>query len=158
MANALTTAGITLNWAVEQTKGTRPTTGYKMIPQCTALPDQNQAPNTHQSTPLEETEFHRYVPALRDPGGAISITANLNNEFMAAWEELVEAYDTAKLTDLAVWMCVYIPGLNKSWYYEAIPSPLAFGGAEVDGVLQLSSYLTPSGKNVWATPPTDMTI
>jgi len=157
MADALSTAGITLNYAVETVAGTRPTSGYTKIPQVKSLPDQNQEPSTHQTTPLEARRYHTYIPALQDPGGAMSHLANLNNEFFDAWEEMCDAYDTAASAGMSMWMMVDIPGLSKNWYYPAIPTRIAFGGAEVDSVLEINGYLTPSGEALWAEKPADAT-
>lgn len=155
MADALSTAGITLKYAVETEKGTKPTTGYKIIPQVKSIPDMNQEPETLETTTLAEPTDHTYIPALRSAGGAMTHLANLNDEFMTAWDELVEGYETAKSAGLGVWFVVTVPGLAKAWYYKAIPSPLAFGGAEVGSVLEINGYLTPSGTKMWDTPPTE---
>ena len=39
MGIAITTAGITVGYAVETTAKTRPTTGYKLIPDLKEIPD-----------------------------------------------------------------------------------------------------------------------
>lgn len=155
--DALSTAGITLNYAVEESAGIRPTAGYIAIPQVKSLPDMNQEPNTHQSTPLSARNNHTYIPALSDPGGAMSHLANLNDEFMDAWDTLIETYTTANAEGRSVWFMVLVPGLTKAWYFEAIPSPLRFSGAEVDSVLEINGYLTPSGDAIWGDKPTDVT-
>lgn len=157
MADALSTAGITLNYAVETVAGTYPTSGYTMIPQVKSIPSHDEEPSTHQTTPLEETEQHREIPALRAASGAMSHLANLNNEFFDAWEALCDAYDTGASTGMATWFVVLIPGFKKAWYFQAIPTRLAFAGAEVDSVLEINGYLTKSGRSFWAEKPTDVT-
>lgn len=157
MADALSTAGITLQYAVETVAGVRPTEGYTEIPQVKSLPDQNQEPSTHQTTPLSATKQHSYIPALQDPGGAMAHLANLNNEFFDAWEAMCDEYETASATGLKMWFMVLVPGLAKAWYYPAIPTRVAFGGAEVDSVLEINGYLTSSGDPLWAEKPTDVT-
>lgn len=153
MADAVSTAGMNLMYAVETAAGTRPTSGYIVIPQIKSLPDQNQEPSTHQTTPLSATKNHTYIPALQDPGGAMEYLANLNDEFYEAWEDLCDAYDTAATSGLKVWFMVDIPGLQRNWYFPAIPTRLAFGGAEVDAVLEINGYLTPSGDGLWGEKP-----
>lgn len=57
----LSTAGMTLQYAVETSAGTRPTTGYTKIPEVKSMPSFNPSPNTIDSTTLEETEYMTYV-------------------------------------------------------------------------------------------------
>ena len=45
-AIAMSTAGVTVNYAVEATAGTRPTTGYIKIPSIKSVPEMNPSPET----------------------------------------------------------------------------------------------------------------
>ena len=77
MGIALSTAGVTIGYAVEETVGERPTTGYKNIPDVKSIPEMNPEPETLESTTLAETEYKTYIEGLKDLGGALSFTANL---------------------------------------------------------------------------------
>ncbi len=102
MALELSTAGITLQYAVEETSGTRPTTGYKIIPNIKSIPDFNPEPNTIDVTDLSETEFMRYIPALKDVGSSIGFGANHTEAFQTAWDALVAEFATARDTNLSM--------------------------------------------------------
>lgn len=155
MAIRLSAAGVTLNYAVETTAGTRPTTGYTKIPEIKSIPELNPEPESLETTTLEETEYKTYIAGLKDLGGALSFTANLTAETIAAWEALMTAYDTSAASGKSVWFCVVIPGLDDSMYFTGQPSPMGMPGIEVSSVLETTLYITPTGAPVWEAKPTD---
>ena len=65
---ALSTAGVTVGYAVETTAGTRPTSGYTAIPDIKSTPELNPEPEAHEATDLEETEYKFYVAGLKAHG------------------------------------------------------------------------------------------
>lgn len=153
MAIELSTAGILVKYATESTAGTRPTTGYVAIPGVKSIPDMNPEPAQLDVTPLSETVQHRYIPGLKDPGGAIGLTCNYYADFVTAWETMMTAY--AALTGgKGLWVEFVIPGMTNSFYFRAVPTELGFGGAEVDSVLEIVAYFTPNSAPVWATKST----
>ena len=46
MSERVSTAGMSLQYAVESSAGQRPTTGYKKIPEIKSMPSFNPSPNT----------------------------------------------------------------------------------------------------------------
>ena len=146
MAIDLSTAGILVKWAVEATAGTRPTTGYAELVGVKSIPESGGAPNALQTTVLKETVQHTYIPGLADPGGSYALTVNDNDAFRTSWNSMYTAYTTAKAAGKALWIEYYEPGITgkASWFYSAIPSPLGFGGAEVDSVLENTIYFFPT--------------
>lgn len=163
MAIELSTAGILVKWAVETTAGTRPTTGYATLRGVKSIPDFNPEPSTIQVTPLSETEWHRYIPALKDPGGPQALTVNDYADFRTDWSSLMTAYITAKAAGKALWIEYYVAPLagesvtDCSFYYSAVPSNLGFAGAEVDTALDNQPYLTPNKIEGWAAASTTST-
>lgn len=151
MAIELSTAGIQIKWAVESTAGTRPTTNYTVLKGIKSIPEFNPEPNMLDCTPLEETAYHRYIPGLKDVGGAVGITANDYDDFRSSWNAMYTAFETAKASGKALWIEYNVPGLTSdpSFYYSAEPSELGFGGAEVDAVLENIAYLTPNKVHGW---------
>lgn len=155
MANAVSTAGMLLKYAVEATAGTRPTTGYTTIPGCKAIPAMFNDPNMLQSTPLSATKNHTYIEGLNDSGGSITVTVNDYAEFRTAWENCVTAY--AGLTGgKAMWFEVaYQTGSTlDSFYFPGQPLALGFGGAEVDSVLENNANIAPTGDYLFAAAST----
>lgn len=149
MALELSTAGILVKYAIEATAGTRPTTGYTEIPGIKSIPEINPEPNMLDVTPLSETEYHRYIPGLKDIGGAIGLTVNHYSDFRTAWNAMYEAWETANASGKALWVEFYIPD-DESFFFRAVPSKLGFGGAEVDGVLENVAYFTPNYIAGWS--------
>lgn len=152
MANAVSTAGMLLNYCVETSAGTRPSSGYTSIPGCKAIPAIFNDPNTLQSTPLSAKKNHTYIEGLNDSGGSVAITVNDYDAFRTAWETCVSAY--AGLTGgKRMWFEVaYQAGSGlDSFYFPGQPLALGFGGAEVDSVLENNANILPEGDYLFAT-------
>ena len=155
MAIELSTAGIKVKWAVEgSVGGGRPTSGYLEIKGVKSIPEFNPEPSTLEVTDLSDTEWKRYIPGLKDPGGAIGLTVNDFADFRTSWDGMLTAYATAKAAGKKLWVEYVIPGMTDSFYYEAVPSALGFNGAEVDSVLENVAYFTPNSAPVWAAAST----
>ena len=156
MAIALSSAGITVSYAVEATAGTRPTTAasFTKIPEIKSLPDLNPEPSVLDSTTFDNLEFRSYIQGLKDLGGAIAFTANMNDTFQTAWEGLVTAAETGKASDKATWFCVQIPNLTKTFYFAGEPSPLGMSAQDVGSVVEIQAYVVPNKVEGWAAAPT----
>lgn len=144
MAINLSTAGIMFAYAVETTAGTRPTTGYTRIKGIKSTPDFNPAPDSLETTTLDETEFKTYIDGLKDVGGAVEFTFNLTEEFMDNWETLMTAYETAKVANKATWFTIIIPGLTNAFFFTGNPSDLGMPETSVNEVLEITAYVTPT--------------
>ena len=156
MSIRLSTAGIALKYAVEETKDVRPTTSsaYTLIPEIKEIPEINPEPSTLETTTLAETEYKTYIDGLKDLGGALSFLANLTEDFKTAWEGLVTAYETAKAAGKNTWFIIDIPGISEAVYFTGNPSNLGVPGASVDSVLEVNAYITPTNAPTWAAKPT----
>lgn len=156
MAINLSTAGIHLYYAVEKTKGTRPTAkgDFKDLAGVKSTPDLNPAPDTLETTTLNETEWKTYIDGLKDMGGALEFTFNLTEELIGIWDELMEAYEAAKATGLATWFLIDIPRLTEGFYFPGNPSSMGLPAAEVSSVLEITNRITPTGAPQRAAKPT----
>ena len=153
MSQRFSTAGMLLVYAVEATAGTRPTTGYVKIPEVKSMPSFNPAPETIQSTTLEETEYHTYVEGLKDLGGALEFGANLTADLISAWETCNTAHDD--LTGgKAMWFAVVHPKLEKAVFFKGDPSPLGLNESTVGSMAETTLYITPNSAPEWQTKPT----
>ena len=148
-AIAMSTAGVTVNYTVEATAGTRPTTGYIKIPSIKSVPEMNPSPETLETTDLSQTEFKTYVEGLKDLGGALAFLANFTVELEEAWNTLVEAYKTAKTSGKAVWFEIKHPGLEKSVFFTGQPSAMGLPAMAVNSVLETNLYITPTNAPTW---------
>lgn len=155
MGIAITTAGVTFGYATEATAGTRPTTGYTLIPDIKEIPEMNPEPETLETTVLSETNFKTYIEGLKDLGGALSFLANYTTELETAWEALVTAYTTAATAGKAIWFEVKHPKLPKSVFFTGQPSAMGLPAMAVGNVLETNLYITPTNAPKWETKSTD---
>ncbi len=153
MAIDLTTAGVHLKYAVESTKGTRPTSGYTDLPGVKSTPSLNPAPEALDATTLNEEEYKVYVQGLKDLGGSLEFGFNLTQDFITAYTALMTAAATAKAAEKSVWFMIDVPGLTNAAYFRGDPADLGLPAMEVNNVLETSIYITPTGEPTWAAKP-----
>lgn len=153
MSQRFSTAGMRLYYVVEETAGTRPTTGLTKIPEIKSVPSFNPAPETIDSTTLEETEYRTYVEGLKDLGGALEFGANLTADLITAWETCNTAHD-ALTGGKAMWFYIIHDGLDKAVAFEGDPSPLGLNESTVGSMLETTLYITPNSAPEWVTKPT----
>ena len=144
MAINLSTAGVQLQYAVEETAGTRPTSGYKRIKGIKSTPSLNPSPDALETTTLDELEYKTYIDGLKDVGGAIEFKFNLTEELITAWDELMTAYEAGKATGKATWFTIVVPGLTNSFYFTGNPSAMGLPETSVNSVLEITNYITPT--------------
>lgn len=156
MANIinLSTAGIAVAYAVEETAGTRPTTDFTRIHGMKSTPNLNPAPETIEATTLDETEYKTYVEGLKDLGGALEFTANLTQNLITEWDALMTAYETAVASNKNVWFAIVIPGLEEAVYFTGKPSNLGAPETSVNAILETTVYITATNEPTWNTKPT----
>ena len=152
MSLELNTIGVSLGYAVETTAGTRPTTGYTVLSGIKAIPDLNPEPEALDVTDLSDA-WRRYIPGVKDVGGAIAFTANFTSAFKTAWETLVSAAETAAESNKATWFEIKVPSLG-SFFFSGIPSDLGLTGMEVNAVVEIEAYVTPNQIHGWDTSST----
>lgn len=155
MAINLSTAGVQLLYAVEQTKGTRPTSGYTRIKGIKSTPSLNPSPETLETTTLDETEYKTYIDGLKDLGGALEFTFNLTEELITVWDALMTAYEAAKVEGKATWFTIVIPGLSESFYFTGNPSAMGLPETAVSSVLEITNYITPTNAPEKFAKPTE---
>lgn len=153
MGIALTSIGIKISYATETTKGTRPTAGYKVLPDLKSIPDFNPQPNTADATTFDNLEYTSYVKLLKDIGGALEFNANLTQDLYDAWSVMITANNN--LTDgKQMWYCVDIPNFDKSIFFTGDPSEMGIPSAEANSLLETSVYIVPTSEPVFADDPT----
>lgn len=154
MAINLSTLGVQLHYAVETSAGTRPTSGYTRIYGIKSTPSLNPAPESIETTTLDELEYKTYVDGLKDLGGALEFTFNLTEELIEKWDALMTAYETGKAQNLNTWFVIVIPGLTDAFYFPGNPSAMGLPETSVNTVLEITNYITPVGAPVKDTKPT----
>lgn len=144
MAIDLSTAGVQLLYAAETTAGTRPTSGYTRIRGVKSTPSLNPAPDTLETTTLDELEYKTYIDGLKDLGGALEFTFNLTEELITNWGTLMTTYTTAKASGKAIWFEILVPGLTNAFFFTGNPSEMGLPETEVNSVLEITNYITPT--------------
>lgn len=148
-------AGVQLRYCVETTSGSRPTTGYKVIPSIKGTPDFNAEPSQLDVTDFSDLVWKRSIAGLRDVGGALAFSANMTASFKSAWNSLVSAYSTGKASSMATWFEVAIPNFD-SFYFAGQPIELGIAGMDVDSVVEADGYVVPNKIVGWATSSTSV--
>lgn len=156
MAINLSTAGIHLYYAVEQTKGTRPSAkaDYTDLVGVKTIPSMNPAPETLETTDLNQTEYKTYIDGLKDLGGSLEFTFNLTQDLVTMWDALMQDYEAGKATEKATWFLIDIPGLTNGLYFTGNPSSMGIPEASVSSVLEITNYITPTNAPINAAKPT----
>lgn len=156
MARYLSTIGVRFYYAVEATKGTRPTTksSYTELVGVKSIPSLNPTPDNLETTTLNETEYKTYIPGLKDLGGALEFTFNMSQELKDAWDALVTADTAARASEKSTWFYVEVPGLTQGLYFTGQPSAMGMPEIGVNAVLEVSNSVTVTGEPVWENKPT----
>lgn len=154
MAIELSSAGVTLQWAVETKAGEMPTSGYTKINGIKSTPDLNPETDSLEVTDLSDTEWKRYIGGLKDVGGDLAFGANNSEQFQEDWANLYETYQTSAASGLGMWFAIVIPGLTKAFYISVVPQPLGLSAIEVSSVLEIDAYASPKKIAGWLAKPT----
>ena len=122
----LSTLGITFGWGVETTAGTKPAT-FKRLHRINSIGGITIENEQIDASSLEDT-VSRYIQGRGDTGGSFPVSVNFTPETLEEWEEVIEAYNTAKESGLRVWFETIVPGFDKAEFVVAqpptkIPSP-----------------------------------
>lgn len=155
MALEFSSAGVQVRYCVETTSGSRPTTGYKVIPSIKSTPDFNAEPSQLDVTDLSDLVWKRSIGGLRDVGGALAFTANMTASFKTAWNSLVSDYTTGKGSSMSTWFEIAIPNFD-SFYFSGQPIELGVKGMDVDSVVEADGYVVPNKIVGWATSSTSV--
>ena len=153
MATYLSTIGVHMYYAVEETKGTRPTakSAYTELVGVKGIPSMNPTPDNLETTTLNETEYKTYIPGLKDLGGSLGFTFNMSQDLKDAWETLVTADEAARATGKATWFYIDVPGLTDGLFFTGQPTPMGLPEMGVNAVLEVEKSITVKKEKAWDT-------
>ena len=122
----LSTLGITFGWGVETTAGTKPAS-FKQLTRINSIGGITIENEQIDASALEDL-VSRYIQGRGDTGGSFPVSVNATPETYAEWEEVIEAYNTAKEAGKRIWFETIIPGFEEAEFVVAqpptkIPSP-----------------------------------
>lgn len=142
MALEFSTIGVKLNYVIETSAGTRPTTGVTNIPDIKNIPGFDLTPNQLPVTNLVD-KMERFVPGVATLGGEKTITANHTAALRTAWASLVSAAETAWASGKSTWFEVEIPNEDSFWF-AGIPTMQGLADIGVDAVLEAQLHIIPN--------------
>lgn len=152
MALEFSTIGVKLNYVIETSAGTRPTSGVTNIPDIKSIPGFDLSPNQLPVTNLVDTT-ERFIPGVQTMGGDKTITANHTAALRAAWASLVSAAATAWASGKATWFEVAIPN-DDSFWFAGIPTMEGLADIGVDAVIEAQLHIIPNQIVGWAAAST----
>lgn len=152
MALEFNTIGVKLQYAVEASAGTRPTSGYTNIPDVKGLPAIDLTPSTLEVTNLVD-KYRRFITGVLDAGESVDVTANLTASLKTTWASLVSAANTAWGSGKSTWFEISIPNFD-SFYFAGIPTEMGVNELGVDAVAEASLHIIPNQIAGWATAST----
>lgn len=115
----LTTIGVKVGYAVEETAGQKPTT-FKWLKRCKNIPGIDLSQEKIDVTALED-KIKQYAAGVADTGGDWNLTFGVNDDVVADLTSMREASIAGKNANKATWFDVWLPGLSKSFYVIAEP-------------------------------------
>lgn len=156
MTDAMSTLGIRLFYGVEKTKNVRPTTkaDYIELKGIKSIPSLDAAPDTLETTDMNQTSYKTYINGLKDLGGALDFTFNLSQEFVNKWDSLMEAYEAARTTGLHTWFMIDLPELEEAYYFVGEPAELGLPELGVNEVAEATVHITPNDAPIREAKPT----
>lgn len=135
----LSTIGVKFGWAVETTAGTKPTT-FKWIKRCSKIAGLSVTKEKIDTTCFED-KIKTYIAGVADTGGDWNLNFNGTKkgsatDFVAAWNELLDASEAAADDGLATWADIYIPGFG-SYFVIFEPGEIPMPDLEVNSKLDI---------------------
>ena len=152
MALEFNTIGVKLKYACESSAGTRPTTGFKQIPDIKQTPSIDINPNKIQCTNLED-EYHRFIDGVKSVGDSFDFLANLTADLKTKWASCVSEANTAWASSKATWFEISIPNFD-SFYFAGVPIELGVNEMGVDAVIESTLHVVPNQIGGWASAST----
>lgn len=154
MAFELSTVGAKVAYAVAETAGTRPETGYIELAGLTEAPEIDLATDVHDISNLAD-KITRYIPGRQDPGGEKAFTANNESEFRTLWETFVTAAETAKASGKETYIAYIVEGDEDAYYWTGMPQSLGHGGLANNSPVTVSPKIICTGVIGYDAKPTE---
>lgn len=153
MALEITTVGAQVVYAWETTSGTRPTTGYSVLPDVNEAPEFDMSPEVIDASNITDT-VTRYVPGRQDPGGDAAYTLNHTNAVIAAWKTLVDDAATNYAAGKRLWFAYIYPDAADAYFWAGRPLKLGSSGVQQNDLSTIPAHCVVNELHGWDTKPT----
>lgn len=115
----LTTIGVKVGYAVEETAGQKPT-AFTWLQRCKAIGGISLTNDKIDITALEDS-IKRYAAGAADTGGDWPLTFGLNNDVIDGLTAMRTASIDGKASGKSTWFVVWFPDLDDAFYVVAEP-------------------------------------
>lgn len=135
------TAGIKLYYGestVTEGVPALPTT-WTQIPGITGTPAMSAAPESLETTTLDELQYKTYISGLQDLGGAFEFPANMTPELVAAVALAAVDPGAGKARAFSI---VFPAPLSRRYWWTGKVQPVAPGEASVNAVATTTVYIS----------------
>ena len=144
MSKVLTSIGAVLSIAPETVAGTRPTTGYKHIPQVTQMTEIDLDPDVLETTSFDNLRYKSSVAGLIDTSALQSLTVNAtkNEDAENVWDAAAKKYAE---DGTGYWLQVAIRDKEDAVYIPIAPVETGAYNLEVNDVVTIALKYTITG-------------
>lgn len=151
----ITSLGATVRYAFETTAGTRPTTGYVVLPDVNQAPEQDLSIATIDVSNITDY-VTRYAPGRQDPGGDQAFTLNHTDAVISAWDTLVATAEAKLAESKRLWFEYRFPNATKAYYWAGTPQKLGTSGISQNELDTIPAHVVLTDWEGWATASTIM--
>lgn len=149
----ISTVGASVKYAFEATSGTRPTSGYTVLPDVNEAPEFDLTPETIDASNITDL-ITRYIPGRQDPGGDVAFTLNHTDAVIDAWDTLVTNDATNRTAGKRLWFEYVFPGAADSFYFAGQPVALGSSGISQNSLSTIPAHVIVSAVEGWAAAST----
>ncbi|MBO7132250.1 hypothetical protein J6V85_03295 [Candidatus Saccharibacteria bacterium] len=149
----ISTIGAKIGYGLESTSGSKPAT-FTQILGVKTISAVNSEPEQLETTDLSQTQFKTYIPGLMDPGGTLTLTCNLDDNFQTQWEGIVSAAATGRASKLRCWFEIKLANMTKAFFVVGVPANLGINEVGVNAVSEVDAYVTLEETKGWDTAVT----
>ncbi len=146
MSKVLTTIGMKIGIAVEETAGKKPTS-FKHIPKIYEMDLPSVEPSTAETTTYDNLKNTSSVPILADTGDTYGLTARGTTleDAETVWNAAVTEYESDD-TGKRCWLCITIADAKNSYMYPIVPRKTELpSDLPLNDVVAISMYYTLDG-------------
>lgn len=163
MAGEISTAGITIRYAIEASANVRPTTGYAAKASgatlnfndfVTGINGMSADWEQYDVTPLSAKKRHQFVKGLMSNDGNISLNVNINPTSRTDWGLLVAEAAAAQASSLGMWFEVAFDGDTQACYFRGEPCAMGFPDVEAAQAVQGTVQIIENDWTGWASKAT----
>ena len=151
----ISSVGAKVKYAFETTAGTRPTTGYRTIPDVTEAPECEMSVEVQDCSNLID-KVTRYIDGRQDPGGDKAFTLNHTDAAITDWNAMVVEAESKLAQSKRLWFEYDFPGASKAFFWCGKPKALGSSGIKGNSVSTIPAHAVFTGGGEWLSKSTSL--